>query len=436
MSAPEPGMEGLRLEQAPPLSIPASFFAAAPVALAAGGAILLWAGEGAVRSAWAEPTIALAHVGTLGLLAMVMWGALYQMIPVVVGTPVPVPRLAHAVQALLAAGVACLVAGVGWHRPPLVWAAISLLPLAFLLFAVPVGIALVRGGARTPTRGGMGLALAALLVTVTLGVWMAHGHASARFPGSRPLWMQVHLGLALLGWVGGLLTAVSWQVVPMFYLADAPSGRVTGSTLTAIGATILLSPLVLVAALLDAGSAAELSAAAALAASPGALAVWALHPLVTLRAISRRRRKRADPSLLFWKVGLALGPATLGAAAAVLLLDDPRLPVAFGWLAILGWAGVIVHGMLLRIVPFLVWFHRFSPLVGREPVPSVRKILPDAHAHLGLSAHLAALAAGLLAIATQSPWAARLAGALLLLTALALSRSLAHALRQRPAPKS
>ena len=69
--------------------------------------------------------------------------------------------------------------------------------------------------------------------------------------------------------------------------------------------------------------------------------------------------------------------------------------------AIWGWAGLIVHGMLHRIVPFLAWFHELSPLVGKTAVPSARGLLPDARTRLGLGLHLASLLAGSAAILTR-----------------------------------
>ena len=33
--------------------------------------------------------------------------------------------------------------------------------------------------------------------------------------------------------------------------------------------------------------------------------------------------------------------------------------------------------MLYKIVPFLIWFHRFSTLVGKVKVPLVKDVLPE-----------------------------------------------------------
>jgi hypothetical protein len=167
------------------------------------------------------------------------------------------------------------------------------------------------------------------------------------------------------------------------------------------------------------------------AALPGALTVWFAHPLLSLRAIAQRRRKRTDPSLDFWRVALlaalALGP--LGALAVH--ADDTRFPVLFGWVLLWGWAAMIVHGMLMRIVPFLVWFHRFSWRVGKEHVPTMKQLLPERFARVGFALQLATLALGVIAIVTGASVVARLTGAGIGLTGVALAVSLLRALRVR-----
>jgi cbb3-type cytochrome oxidase subunit 1 len=73
--------DGITLDLAPPLWVPLSFFLTAPIALAAAGALLLAKGAVAVTTGFAPVTLAIAHLGTLGFLTLVMMGALYQMTP-------------------------------------------------------------------------------------------------------------------------------------------------------------------------------------------------------------------------------------------------------------------------------------------------------------------------------------------------------------------
>ena len=91
-----------------------------------------------------------------------------------------------------------------------------------------------------------------------------------------------------------------------------------------------------------------------------------------------------------------------------------------------------VIGMLTRIVPFLVWFHRFSALVGKVPVPPMKRMIPQEWIRAVRWLHVATLLAGAGAIVVGGPWASRLLGLALVVTAIALAASLARVLRLRP----
>ncbi len=418
--------EGLSLEQAPPLSVPASFFLVAPVALVGAGALLAYGGAELMWTRYGASTLAMLHLGTLGFLAAVMLGALYQMIPVVAGAPVPGVRLAHAVHALLVLGALSLVAGLFSSSRSATVLGASTLGVALGLFLVPVAVALARAPTKNATVTGMRLAVAGLAALVLLGVAMGlsrgSGAAAPRYPG----WVTAHLAIGFIVWVGGLISAVSFQVVPMFYLAPAWPRWAERAIPALVGVTLAA---LLAAIAVDAGPRWMAAAAA-----PGALSVWLLHPLITLRGIRRRKRRRADPSVLFWQAGLVLALGLLPVGACAALADDSRWPVLFGWLVVWGWAGLIVHGMLTRIVPFLVWFHRFSPLVGSVPVPPMKKLWPARYATAGLALHLTTVLLGAIAIGTGSALVARSAGAGLVLTGVTLGAALLRVL-SAPVPR-
>ncbi len=419
---------GLSLDQAPPLSIPASFFLTIPLGILAAALILLIYGTMALASPWASETLALVHAGTLGVLAMAMVGALYQMTPVIAGTPVPFIRIAHLVHLLLLAGLAGFIWRLlGGPLAAMLWA-ITSFKLALAAFLLPLGWALLRPATHSETVQGMRLAVLSLAAITLIGLLMAAGYAGETFSQNRTLWMQIHLTLALLGWVGGLIMAVSWQVIPMFYLAPA----VGQTTKRWLFGTLMLGLVLPFVALFTAAETGELlspGTVIAISALPAALVIWVLHPALVLQNISRRKRKRSDASLLFWNTGLGTALLLVPLAIAALALPDPRWQVLFGWVAIWGWAGVIIHGMLSRILPFLVWFHRFAAQVGLQPVPSMRSLLPQKRIQAGFILHTSSVIAGAAAIVTQTDSLARLTGLLLVGTAISLASMLIHVLR-------
>jgi hypothetical protein len=53
--------------------------------------------------------------------------------------------------------------------------------------------------------------------------------------------------------------------------------------------------------------------------------------------------------------------------------DESMLHTAV-WFFLLGFVSSMITGHLYKIVPFLVWFERFAPLVGKEKVPMLHEM--------------------------------------------------------------
>ena len=423
-----PDSGGLSLDQAPPLHQVMSFFIVAPLAVIAASGLIIETPQALFLAPALPSTVALTHLGTLGVLAAVMLGAFYQLCPVLGGVRVPKPGLSYLVHAGLIVGLSSLVWGLTTGSTVALKVSAHTLPLMFLTFLVPVGIALKKARP-IHTIIGMRISLACVATAVLLGAWLALGYAGEPVPGTRRLWMQVHLSLGLLGWVGGLLMAVSWQLVPMFYLTPAIDSKLSAGSLWVLGLSISVTVLLL--PLDGAGLLGSIDPGliAALTLLPSVLVIWVVHPLSILHALKKRRRKRVDPSKNYWVAAMYTAPLVLLTALLTLWSSDPRWGLTFGWLAIWGWAGVAIHGMLTRIIPFLVWFHRFSHRIGKEPVPSVRKLYPAASATRELWMHEASVVLGVCAIWFRVPFMATIVGLVLLLTGGAMLLSMVRILR-------
>jgi hypothetical protein len=83
---------GLSLEQGPPIAVPFRFFLTTPLFASAAGLLLLWQGHGATLSRWTPAALPVVQLIALGFLTQVMCGALFQMLPVLAGAPVPRPE--------------------------------------------------------------------------------------------------------------------------------------------------------------------------------------------------------------------------------------------------------------------------------------------------------------------------------------------------------
>jgi len=56
---------------------------------------------------------------------------------------------------------------------------------------------------------------------------------------------------------------------------------------------------------------------------------------------------------------------------------NPTLLITIGWVLFLGYITFVITGHLYKIVPFLVWYERFSPLIGKQKVPMLADMVPE-----------------------------------------------------------
>jgi hypothetical protein len=379
---------GLRTDQAPPLFDVFRFFLTAPVFGTAGALLLLIAPHG-LADRWSPALLAATHLLTLGFLTMVMCGALLQMLPVLAGSPVRRSgAVATAVHLLLAAGTLALVASFLAPLPLLRYAALGALAAAFGVFLVAAGASLWRAP-RNPSVDAMRGALAALVVTVALGLALASGRAPRLLP-AMPGPADLHIAWGLGGWVALLILGVAYQVVPMFQLTRPYPSPLHRGLLPGlfVGLGVL--------------SAAVLAPAAVPRwVAPLAVAPLAVFAAATLWLQTTRRRRLPDAHVRFWALGLVslLGALAAAAAAAAGAPFADRLgALAVAWMTV-GFGVSVVVAMLYKIVPFLVWLHLQARKVPQ--LPNMKHIVPDARALAHFWVHAGAVI--LLAPASFAP---------------------------------
>ncbi|MEA3521661.1 MAG: hypothetical protein U9R50_01665, partial [Campylobacterota bacterium] len=62
--------------------------------------------------------------------------------------------------------------------------------------------------------------------------------------------------------------------------------------------------------------------------------------------------------------------------------------ISAGWFLMTGFVGFLITSHLYKIIPFLVWFERYAPLVGKQKVPMLNDMIPlrEANAQMYVSA--------------------------------------------------
>lgn len=344
--------------------LPLSYLMAATAAFVVAALAVPWLAPALAGHYYQPRVLALTHTITLGWITLTIMGASYQIVPIVLGRPIWSERLARWQLALTAIGIVGLVAHffIGeWSG--LLWAA-GLVTLGVGLHLVNA-ILSVRGlAAWTFTARLVALAHVGLGLTALYGTLLGLDKVVRFMPGDLFPNLHAHVHLALLGWVLPMVIGVAARVYPMFLLAREPAGWPGRVQLWGLGLGV---PAVVVGIL----ASRWLLAAGALAVAGAVMA----HGAWVYAMVRGSRRPALDWGLRFVLTGaLALVPATgLGLALALDVLAGPRVALAYVALALGAWASLTIAGMMLKIVPFLVWYRVYGPRAGREPVPS----LPD-----------------------------------------------------------
>jgi hypothetical protein len=389
---------GLSFEQAPPFVLPLRFFLTAPLFLLA-AAILIVLAPGSLASRWTPQALALTHALTLGFLAMVMLGALMQMLPVVAGATMLFSRaVGWLTHALLALGSAALMAGFLTGDALLYQVGMALLASAFLVFLLAASSSLVRAVA-SDTVSGMRLAMLCLAITAALGLALALSRSTGWVLAETAAAIAAHAVLGLLGWVLLLVVSVAYQVVPMFQITPPYPPRLARWFVPVLFTLLVI---VALAPLLPREAASAVALIAQVGLATGILA----FALLTLRLQSQRRRKLPDVSLDFWRLGMASLIASVVAWMLARLspgwADSDAYPLLLGVLFIGGFAVSVVSGMLYKIVPFLAWFHLQAQLQARAgSIPNMKEMTAQRWMRWHFRLHL--LACALLGCATISP---------------------------------
>jgi hypothetical protein len=309
--------------------------------------------------------LALAHTVTLGWITLTIMGASYQIIPIVLERPIWSERLGRWQFMLLAVGIAGMVGHffiAEWSG--LLWGA-GLVALGTAAHLVNAAMS-VRGLRQwTFTARLVAGALVGFALTLLFGLVLAAHHVWTFLPPATFPLIHAHFHLALLGWVLPMVIGIAARVYPMFLLAREPGGWPGRAQSWGIGLGV---PAVVVGIL----ASRELLVAGALAVTAAVLG----HGLWVLDMVRTARRPHLDWGLRLVLAGaLFLAPATLlGLALALDVVAGPRAAVAYAVLTLGGWASLTIAGMMLRIVPFLVWYRAYSPRVGRAPVPTLAQL--------------------------------------------------------------
>jgi len=353
-------MKAVSSDFAPPLKLIAPFFKYGVIFYLLSMAALFFFGP---TFSYIQMDVAgWVHLFLLGFVMMIIFGAMAQLIPVVLETGHVVVDVYYIILPLLGIGASVMVFGF-WMMPSLLPYGGLLVLVAMVIFALESMATLRKSELRTLTVKTVAWSNGYLLLGIITGFAITLGLAG-ELSIDVEMMLKAHLYAVLGGYVLLTIMGFSLILIPMFSLAHGFKEDHINRAFkcVTIGVALVFA---------------------------GALTKWEwlmwIGYLVNLAGIlfymmqiyiiaKLTVRKEWD----IWAKSMVFAFGSLGFSIILWLIyilagHTPFLHASV-WFLLLGFVASMISGHLYKIVPFLVWFERFAPLVGKEKVPMLHEM--------------------------------------------------------------
>ncbi|MCB0746588.1 MAG: cbb3-type cytochrome c oxidase subunit I [Ignavibacteriales bacterium] len=330
--------------------------------------------------------MALTHVATLGWITMIIFGALFQLIPVVLEVKLYSEKLAEIQFWIFSIGIIGFVYSIlNFGSGEIIIISAAILNLAMLIFSYNSIATLLKVNKWNLTGFYLASAIFYFFVTAIAGLLMAVNLVFPFVKINHLNYLNLHVHIAFIGWVTMVIMGVSFKLIPMFTLSHGYSltsgkwalviiniGLLGLSTVMHYQNTITLFYLFSIL-----------------------IAIGIYIFLFQISIIFKNRlRKKFDIGIKFSITAyLMLAVVTL-LGLLISFIDYEKinnLSLIYGYLIVFGFVSFLIVGQMYKIVPFLVWYHKYSSKVGFEKVPLLKEMFNENYAHIGFYLMLTAL---------------------------------------------
>ena len=308
--------------------------------------------------------LSFVHLFLLGFVMMIIFGAMAQLVPVVLEVGHFGVELFYAIWPLLSIGTIMMAFGFLSYPMLLPFGGVVVL-IAMMIFVMEIFLTIKKVKKFNLVISSLLISNIFLFFGIIFGLVMALGYAGMVAVDINAL-LKGHVFLVVVGYIVVTIMGLSVVLLPMFGLSHGFSKKPLEIAIAAVSLSVLavvLSSLIGLVFLAYVGY--------------GVAAVGLLIYFYFIYTIHKTRaRKEIDiyaKSLIFayssLMISLAFGLIYLAVGYEPLLL-------ASAWMIFFGFFAFVITGHIYKIIPFLVWFERFSPLVGKQKVPMLADMLP------------------------------------------------------------
>jgi len=321
--------------------------------------------------------LSINHILTLGFITMIIFGAMFQLVPVVLEVKLFSAILAEIQFWIYTAGTILLAykfyfftSSLSFEFPAI------LLSLAMTIFAINISITMTRVKKWNITGTYLASALFWLLITALAGYLLSKNLDSPFIKINHLQYLKLHAITAFIGWVSMVVMGVSFKLIPMFTLSQGHKLNLAKWTFFLVNIGLLginwimhypeTGIYTLIFGLL--------------------IFVGIVLYLIQIFIIFKKRiRKRLDIGLKFSAFAFIVMGISALLNFSFLFFDYERiknLTLIYGFIVLVGYISFLIIGQMYKIVPFLVWYHKYSSKVGLEKTPMLKDMFNEKLAEL------------------------------------------------------
>ncbi|RLA70880.1 MAG: hypothetical protein DRG09_01910 [Epsilonproteobacteria bacterium] len=348
------------------------------------------------------------HLFLLGFVMTIIFGAMAQLIPVVLEVGHVVVDVYYVILPLLVFGTVVMVFGF-WLMPALLPYGGLFVLIAMIIFAFENIATLKKTELKTLTVDTVAWSNGYLLLGILTGFSIALG-LSGDLGINVALMLKAHVYAVLGGYVVLTIMGLSLTLIPMFSLAH---GFDELAVKRAFKFVIVSVAVVFVGAVLGF----EWLMLIGYALSFIGILFYIYQIYIIAKLTVRKEMDVWAKSIIFAFVALFLSILLSG---LYFFTELPTMLHASVWFLLLGFVSFFIIGHLYKIVPFLVWFERFAPLVGKEKVPMLHEMYSKEGANMMFWFTLAGVLLGGVALLFESDMLFKAGGSFLFTGAIFL----------------
>ena len=313
--------------------------------------------------------ISFIHIFLLGFVMMIIFGAMAQLIPVTLEVGHFSVEFYYLIYPLLLIGTILMVLGFTLYVNLLPYAAL-LVFLSMLIFLIETFFTIKKVTNYTNVIKMIATSKIFLFIGIVLGLIMTFAYAG-QITVNIPAFSKAHIFSLVFGYVMITIMSLSLVLLPMFGLSHNFSQKPLNNSVILMAISITL---IIISSLLNLEIVNKLAYI---------LVVVSMFMYIYQIVLIYKSRARKEIDIYYKSLFFAFFSLSLSLLLGFLFifLKNQTLLYASFWLLISGFFAYLIIGHLYKIVPFLVWFDKFSPLVGKQKVPMLTDMVDKKSAH-------------------------------------------------------